>query len=334
MRWSRCLRPIVLAALALAAAPAEGQDRVEVAGAGGGRTIVTGRVVDFTGEGLVLETQGGRQQTIAADAVRRVETTYGDLHRAADEAFARADFNQALNLYRGALKQDPRQWVRRQILAQIVGCYRSLGHARTAVETFFLLASSNPPPADFASIPLAWMPPTPSADLDQAAKSWLARPEPVAKLLGASYLLLGVDGRAARDALEEVVRDGDPVLAALAQAQQWRTVVATVDEAELEGWERAVERLPESLRGGPYYVLGQAWLHRGRWDRGAWTLLRVPIAYPRERELAARSLLDAGRALEKLDRATDAAPLYREVMGSYAATPAALEAQRRLEAQK
>lgn len=322
----RCVRVLLL----LAAGSAMAQDQVEIAAAGGGRALWTGRILDFNGQNLVLQAPGGHEQTFPAGSVQRAETAQGEQHRAADGAWAQADFNQALVLYRKALQQESRQWVRRRILARIVGCYQALGSTATAGDTFLLLASSDPPPQDFASIPLAWMAPLPAADLEQAAKTWLTRPEPVAKLLGASYLLMGADGDAARRALDALIRSADPVLTSLARAQQWRTAVATASKEELDTWEQSLESLPEALRGGPYYVLGQGRLHRQQWDQAAWTLLRVPIAYPRDRELAARALLDAGKALEKLGRAPDAAALYREVIETYPASSSVTEAERRL----
>jgi TolA-binding protein len=71
--------------------------------------------------------------------------------------------------------------------------------------------------------------------------------------------------------------------------------------------------------------------HRGRWEDATLALLRVPILHASHRGLSARSLLDAGQSLQKLDRTRQAAGLYRELLADYPQSHPAREARTRLE---
>ena len=110
----------------------------------------------------------------------------------------------------------------------------------------------------------------------------------------------------------------------------WRAAAVTADQGQLEGWGDTIERMPEPLRAGPYYVLGTAWAHHGQWEQAALAWLRIPILYPEHRELAARSLMDAGQSLEKLGQSGEAARLYSELVKTYPKTPSEGEARARL----
>ena len=150
-------------------------------------------------------------------------------------------------------------------------------------------------------------------------------------LLGASHLITTSARPAALNRLKQLALGMDGRIARLAQAQTWRAAVVTADARQLARWEAAIEAMPEPLRAGPYYVLGLGWAQRQAWEQAALALLRVPILYPQHRTVAARSLLDAGRSLEKLDRPHQAAGLYRELMKDYPNSRSATEARARLE---
>ncbi len=313
-------------------------DTVEVATAGSGgkgRARLVGQVVDYTGKQLILELPGARRQEVPGDRVLRVETEYGRHHQQADALWEKGRFEQALPLYRRALDVDeePRLWVRRLILAQIVRCYRGLGQFAAAGRTFLLLLESDPDTPYFDCIPLAWVPGQPPPELEQAARSWLARSEaesPAAVLLGASHLLSTSERPGAFERLKRLATSRDRRVAQLAYAQTWRTAVH-VDDSELDRWSRAIENMPESYRAGPYFVLGRALGQRERWEDAALAFLRVPILFGGQRALAARSLLEAGRALERLAQPDRASRLYRELQTSYPETRSAQEAGGRLD---
>jgi hypothetical protein len=262
-----------------------------------------------------------------------IETQYGPAHVEADSRFAKAKFDQALELCRHARGVEDRAWVKRQITVRMVWCYRNLGQIEPACREFLALVGSDPDTPGFACIPLAWEPSEPPMLLEQSSREWLNTPGqlPAASLLGASHLLSTSSQGKAMARLKGLKTHSDRRIAQLALAQTWRVTAVTADDAQLTGWEATIEGMPEPLRPGPYFVLGGAWDHRQAWERAALAWMRVPILYPEHRRLAARSLLSAGRSLEKLNRADQAATLYTELAGDYADTPLAAEARKRLE---
>lgn len=318
--------------LMLLPAPAAAQETVYLSGSGGGRTKITGRVLDYTGRELTLELPTGRRQSFPAERVLRVETQYGPRQTEADALLAKNHFAEALPLYLEALENEPRGWVRQQIIARIVRCHRALGRQDRAGEAFLLLVRKDPETPYFDCIPLAWMPRQPSPELETAARRWLDRQEPAAVLLGASHLLTSSSRPGALERLKRLTTASDRRIALMALAQTWRTEVATATDEQIDAWGRLIEQMPQPLAAGPYFVLGRARAQHQQWEQAALAQLRVAILYPRQRGLAARSLMDAGRSLERLDRAEQALRLYRELIRGYPEqTRTVAEAQGRLE---
>jgi len=327
--------PVFALVLSAWLSPAALGDTVTISTGGGGRSHSSGRVVDYTGQGLRLELSDGRQKEFAADRILQVQTQYVPEQLSADALYAQGKFAQALALYGRARASEQRRWVQRGITARMVWCHRALGAVRLAGEEFVLLVRSDPSMLYCDCIPLAWAPSSPPAPLVQAARRWLVQKEmPAALLLGASHLLLlpTADRPALLAELDKLASGSDERIRALALGQRWRVAVATADAGEIETWSRAIEAMPEPFRAGPYYVLGRAWAQQRRWEQAALALLRIPILSAEHHRLAARSLLDAGRSLERLDRHRQAAGLYRELIESYSQTPLAAEARSLLEA--
>jgi len=307
-----------LVAVFMAASFAVGQDVVYIAaGSEGGQTKVGGQIVDYDGRELLINVAGGVKKSFPAQRVLRVETQYGRQHLDADTNFAQGRFNQALALYQRAMQSEARRWVRRQIIAQWVWCYRALGQADAAGEAFLLLIRDDPNTLHFDCIPLAWLTRQTPAAVERSARQWLGREEPAAVLLGASHMLSTAERASALTKLRELSAASDRRIAQLAMAQSWRADPATVDAETLRHRRLDIEQMPELLQAGPYFVLGSAFLQQQQWEKAALALLRAPILYPRQRDVAAQSLADAGRAMEKLGRNNEALRLYRELSGKY-----------------
>lgn len=297
------------------------------------RTRLTGEVLDYTGKALLVRLPGGIERAFPADRVHAIETTRTPEQQSADKLYAQRQPEQALGPYRKALEKEERRWVRREILAQITSCHHELGDEAAAVQAFLLLVQSDPQTPYFDRIPVTWLPAEPAPALVDAALKWLAREnDPVANLLGASHLLNSPQKRQAIDRLRSLSFDPDPRVAWLSRGQFWRTGFATASDVQIENWTVDVEKAPESLRGGTYYLLGQALSNKHQPAKAALAYLRVSVLYPRDRRLAGRSLLEAGRELEKIGQKNEAATLYREVIDTHPQNPLAAEAQERLAA--
>ena len=77
------------------------------------RTKLVGRIVEYTGRELVLETGTGEKR-YAADQVIDVDSQWSPAQQAADERFAARDYAAALSKYEEALRGEKRRWVERK----------------------------------------------------------------------------------------------------------------------------------------------------------------------------------------------------------------------------
>jgi tetratricopeptide (TPR) repeat protein len=322
-----------LAAFLLACAVDASADEVVVSSGPGaqGQSRRAGEIIDYTGSGLVLRVAGGAQTTIAAERVREVHAAWIPAHRRGDELFAEAKFAEALEQYRQAVGQEQRAWVRRRLASQAIWCYRHLGQHEYAASAFLTITSQDPATPYFEAIPLSWTSAQPGPAFEEKLHNWLGGDDPIAALLASSWLLTTGERSTATEKLRTLTRDADSRVSLLAQAQLWRTQQATAQREDVSRLQTVLERLPAPLRAGPYYVIGQTLARLGHGEEAALVLLRVPVLYPQHRELAAESLLAAGRELEKLNRTDEAAPLYQELVSKYSESPLVELARQRLE---
>ena len=316
----------------LSVSPATAQDRVTALDSRQREVVRTGQILRYDGRELRIRQASGNESRIPSRLVTDVQTTLLPAHEEADQHFEKGDFSTASTWYRQAYRSEKRDWVRRRILAQIVWCQRNLGQFRAAATTFMLLVKDDPQTLHFDAIPLAWRPQQPDVGFENQAKRWLASDQPsAARLIASSWLLSTSIQPAATRTLRELTRDKDKKIQRLALAQLWRIQLVTVAKDDVTSkWVTTVESLPPELRGGPYFVLAQGLARTGETDAAVLAFLRVPIQYPRLRQLASESLWEAAQILEQGDDVSVANQLYRELTTQYADTTAAVEALRRL----
>ena len=82
-----------------------------------------------------------------------------------------------------------------------------------------------------------------------------------------------------------------------------------------------VQQIPEPMRAGPYFLVGKALAQQKQHEQAALALLRVPILYGAERELAAESLWLAAGQLRRHGAAEDARNLHLELVNVYPESP-------------
>ena len=329
MSTSRCrIRPacrllraglmIVAIGLSLLAATSSAEDTVRIRSrtAKQGVTTLTCEVLDYNGKEIRVRLPSGTELKYDASLVIDIDTPLGSAQLGGDRAYAAGDYAAALQQYDAAIRSEQRGWIRRQLLSRQVWCCRQLEQIPLAVRTFSLLLESDPDTQYFDCIPLNWLPEMPAPAVAREAEVWMNSSVPAVKLIGASYQLTPAPREAAAQ-FSELSRNSDPRISRLAKAQLWRTELVTVNARELDAWEQAVEQMPAGLRPGPDFVLGTALAQRRLYERAALRLLRVPILNGQHRQLAARALSDAARALEALERPEDAAGLYREILTDY-----------------
>ena len=295
---------------------------------------VKGEILDYTGTELKLRSATGREETFPASQVVRVLADWTEDHARGDTQFDSGRFEQAAELYRAAQTAESRLWVKRQIAAKLVACYRNLGQWEKAHELFLALIRNDARTLYFDHIPLFWSSLEPDPRLAQAASEWIKDDDaPAGILIGGSLLLsLGERGPAIA-ALDRVAKRKplDPRLAALADAQLWRTRLVTSTSADLETWRQKIARMPDSIRAGPYYLLAQGLARHEQRDEAALMFLRGPLTRPVDRVLASEALLAGAAQLETMGRHQDAALVYRELSLDYSFSNAWRQAQERMQ---
>ena len=296
-----------------------------------GRIVLSGKILDYGGAGLVMETADSGKQTIPGKQVVEVRAEWNAAHRAGDDAWRRRDFTAALKSFQSAADAEPRAWVKRLLRSRVVATLRELQKWDEAVELFLQLVREDPGTPFFDVIPLAWTPITPGGAAEGKARGWLAdRSSKIASLCGAALLLSTAARPEALQRLRELALDGDIRVALLAEAQRWRTAAVTAEAAEVSQWEATIDKLPDALRAGPSLVVGRAWGQRNEPERAALRLLRIPILHAEQPTLAAEALWSAGQMLERLGQSSEAAGLYRELVREHAQAIVASSADDRL----
>jgi tetratricopeptide (TPR) repeat protein len=314
---------------------AEFDDRVTVRpDEGASPIVVVGEVEEFNGRRIVIRVNAGVPvQTFPAEAVLKVETHQTQAHVRGLAAFEAGDLTLAENELIDAANNEARAWVRQEILSWLVRCARRRDDRLSAGKYFARIIQSDPETRYWSVIPLMWSAESVSRELRTEAQSWLGSTTDGVQLLGASVLLLDQEfGKRASDTLDRLARSSDRAVQSLARAQSWRLRVIAADMSpnELLNWRERVERMPESLRGGPMYLIGRAASGRSDLEQAAADWLWLPLVYGDDEPLAARACYEAAQALEQLGRLDEAVPLYDEVMQRYGWSPFAGDARQRL----
>ena len=304
----------------------QGRDRVLIQRKGASSRIrISGRILDYTGKKLTLITLAGKDvQEFPANEVISVETSQTEPHIRGLVAFTELRFQQAETEFEKSLLEETRTWVRREILAMLVRCDLQQGDLTSAGMRFLLLVKSDPETRHFKLIPLVWSERTMKRNLKYAARDWLNGKLEVERLLGASILLADREyGRKAGFELESLQTCTEINVRLLARTQLWRSKLreGNLSKNDLVRWETHIESLPETLRGGPYYLLGQGHLGRREKDLAAAAFLWLPLVYDHDHVLAAQACLKAAHVLFDMGRRTEAMTLYREITVRFADTP-------------
>ncbi len=315
------------------AVPAAAQDRVLIQQPGGSRFPMSGYVEDYTGREISLRLKPN-------DAVRRypradiieVTTEYTPHHDRGRKLFAAGNIAEARAEFSSALNNEDRPWVRREILASQVKCALWNGDYYNAVSSFIPIVQSDAETFHYGLVPLNWTNDPPSPNLRLDAREWIGpKATPLARLIGASWLLSVTDANVeAEKTLKKLAREPDVRIQRLAQMQLWRTRLkgsSQFDPDEIAGWEKFAEDLPVDLRGGSYFVIGQAWKQRKEHEKGARAFLWMPLVYDSDRWLSSRACYEAAESLGIAGDQAGATKLYSEVVFRYGDTPWGLKAE-------
>ena len=281
-----------------------------------GEQRLEGEIVNLTGrDGLTFRPNNGQEIKITVDRIIDFGTVKETAQVNAEQLFRNGDYRVAIDYYLEARRTEKRTWVQRQQTSVIVQAYFALGEQHLACQQFYLLAESDPETVYLACIPLPWyVDLSQSLAFQQFGEKWLDRPDyPACQLLSAGLSLTTTSRAKAVDALQSLAKSSNPSIAALATAQLWRNrlVEATLNKAV--SWENQLDTMPEELRSGPHYLLGEVFARLNRLDDALTHWLHVQRDAPELRPLALRSLQRAVETLDKLGRIAEAETLRHEI---------------------
>jgi tetratricopeptide (TPR) repeat protein len=330
-----CLLAGLLWAGPVVAQEDEMQDKVVLTPGGrlSTKVTLTGEILEYNGEILRIRTKLGEEpkEYSSADVVE-VRMRQVPLHAKGMELFQQQDYTGAAKALRAAIETEPRTWVRRDILANLVRCHLMQGDYRNAASRFAILLRSDPQTRSFPLIPLIWSRSRPDSAFRSEAQRWLLDENdlPAIRLLGASALLEDAElGVTATATLKELAANKDRRVGVLAGCQLWRLRLAgrtEINLTELKSWGQRLDSLPEPLRSGPHYLLGRAYASRKEFELAAVHFLWQPLVQPDDHFLASRATLEAADALNAISQLNGAIRLYEEVVERFSGTPAAQEA--------
>ena len=309
------------------AMPATAQDRVLIQQPGGSRFPMSGYVEDYTGREISLRLKPNEavRRYPRADIIE-VTTEYTPHHDRGRKLFATGKITEARAEFASALNNEDRPWVRREILASQVKCALWNGDYYNAVSSFIPIVQSDTETFHYGLVPLNWTDDQPSPNLRLDAREWIGpKATPLSRLIGASWLLsVGDASVEAEKTLKMLAREPDVRIQRLAQMQLWRTKLkgsSQLDPDQITGWEKFVESLSVELRGGSYFVIGQAWKLRKEHEKGARAFLWLPLVYDADRRLSSRACYEAAESMSIAGDQTGATKLYSEVVFRYGDTP-------------
>ncbi len=302
---------------------------------GAGRMTIPCRVLDFTGKAITFRTPAGTvEKQLDASLVVDVQTPQVAAHVEGVKRFQQGDWAEARKSLEIALEQEPRTWVRREILALLVRCSLRQGDYPTAGNRFLALTRSDPATRHYDIAPLCWTLHDAGPEWKAAALSWKVQTTESARLLWASVMLH--DPKFSQEAdldLKRLATSTTEGVSRLADAQLWRKRLSDGDmtREEIERWHARTLAMPERLRGGAFYVIGTGYRLRNEPDRSAVCLLWLPLVYSEDVSLAARAGVEAGDQLRRVGQKREAVAIYEEVRRRFPGTSSAVEATGLLE---
>ena len=212
----------------------------------------------------------------------------------------------------------------------MVICHQAVGDAGAATEAFLKIAREDPHHRFYHLVPLPWESTLGNAMLVRSADQWIDSESTIERLFGAAWLI-GSDRQRALARLRQLEEQDDPMVAALARAQRWRTESVSADPKTVDRWTAQVRAMPRAVRHGALLILADAQARNGHADAAAINLIRIVELYPEQHDLGAVALYRCADLRHNAGHADQARTLWSEVVAKYPRSIWAQQAAEQLE---
>jgi tetratricopeptide (TPR) repeat protein len=264
---------------------------------GNGETNRKGEILNWTGSTISIKGSSGVKEVDAGRLIR-IETAWDPNYENGVAALAKYDYPEASQMFESALDGEQRSWMQNILHAKLLQCFLATENFGRAAEQFLNIVNDDPQSRFLNLIPLVWTSSRPDSLQLKRAKVWLRSNEPAIQLLGASWLLTESDNSEALKTLDTLTSDFDPTIKSLATAQLWRLDKVVADEKRIDLRIAEVKRMPESIRGGPWYLIAESQSRLKLYDKAVVNFMRIPINDPQQGGLAAAALYQAAWILQ------------------------------------
>ena len=240
----------VLIAIVCAGAFVEAQDVVFLQkSSGDGEAKRKGQIVSWIGDTISIKGKTGVKD-FDTDRLIRIETAWHGGYEDGNRLLDRYQYSAAIDQFNSALESEPREWMQNIVFAKLVQCYLAKEDFGNAASHFLNVIDDDPQSRFRHLVPLVWTSSRPNTQELKKANALLESNEPMIALVGASWLLADKSNQKARQKMEKLARDFDPVIASLAKAQLWRLESAPMNDKRLAIRIPQVSKMPEEIRCG------------------------------------------------------------------------------------
>lgn len=268
---------------------------------------LSGRIQECDAERLLLLQSDGSPRSIPSPQIVRVRPAWKNAQAAEAHGLLQAkQYRRVVEAVPAALKSGLPVWQQRFLLAELVQAIDALGDKRRAGILFLNLASASPPALLYDRMPLCWTSQEPNSELRAQAREWLASDDDVARLLGASWLLLvDTDSQVART-LSALQSSDNHAVAQLAVAQAWRMVSPPQSMQQLPQWMEFRDKLLPPLQIGPTEFLADRLMRLSETDLAIGQWMRIATLHGGRYHRAAAALESSAQQLTRLGRNEEA----------------------------
>ena len=316
----RLRHPMFVFALLLicgSAASVLAQDVLVLEKNGGGESSRKGEIVQWSGDTISIKGKTGVKDFDTSRMVR-FETAWHPGYQEGKQLQADYRYAAAINQYATAIENEPREWMQNIVHARACECFMAIENFDGAASQFLQLIDDDPQSRFRHLVPLVWTSSRPKKNELTKAQGWLESAEPMLALLGASWLLDA--SPEAQKKMQQLSRDFDPTVAALATAQLWRLEKVAPNEKRLALRIDQTRAMPEKVRCGAWYLIAEAQANTTKSDEAIVNFMRIVSNDPQQGLLVPAALYQAAWMLGKTNLGQQSQAMRNELKEKFGDT--------------